>query len=73
MLKVVSISCFCIWMSFGQNEFSFEKSKFGKYGFWFSAKFLSHKNDTKSLKYVLKFFTHVCISKYYIETIFVNF
>ena len=26
--KVVSISCFCIYMSFGENEFPFQKSKF---------------------------------------------
>ena len=44
--KVVSISYFCIYMSFGENDFPFQKFKFGKYGFWFKAKFLSHKNDS---------------------------
>ena len=74
MLQIVSMSCFFIWMSFGQNDFPFEKNlSFGKYGFWFSAKFVSHKNGSNSLKYVFKFFSHACISMYYTETIFLDF
>ena len=53
--------------------FHFKNPSFGKYGIWFSTKFLSHKNGSNSLKYVLNFFTHICISKYYTETIFVDF
>ena len=30
MPKCCLKSCFCIWMSFGQNVFSIQKSKFGK-------------------------------------------
>ena len=53
--------------------FQFKNPSLEKYGFWFSAKFVSHKNGSKSLKFVLKFFTQVCILMSYDKTIFVNF
>ena len=56
-----------------KSDFHFKNLCFGKYRFSFSAKFVSHKNDLKSLKFILKFFTKVCISMYYAKTIFVDF
>ena len=47
--KSVSISCFCIYTSFGENEFSFQNSSFGKYRFSFKAKFPYHKNSSNCL------------------------
>ena len=40
--------------------FQFKNQSFRKYSFWFSAKFVRHKNGSNSLKYVLKFF-HTCL------------
>ena len=54
-------------------NFHLKNSSFEKYGFWFSEKFISHKNSPKFLKFVLEFFTQVCISMYDDKTIFVNF
>ena len=71
--KYCLISCFCIWMSFGQNVFSIQKSKFEKIRFLVFGKFVSHQNGSKSLKFVLRFFTQVCISMKYEKTIFVEF
>ena len=47
--KVVSISCFCIYTSFGKIGFSFQSLVFEKYRFWFKAYFLYHKNGSNSL------------------------
>ena len=41
--------------------------------FGFRQNLYDTKMVQKSLKYVLKFFTHVCISKYYTELKFVDF
>ena len=38
---------FCILMCFDNIVFPFEKQSFGKYGFWFSTKLLSHNNGLK--------------------------
>ena len=38
-----------------KSDFHFKNPSFGKYGFWFKANFSSHKNGSKSLKYVLNF------------------
>ena len=47
--KVVSISCFCIYMSFGENGFPFQSLVFGKYGFRLKTKLQYHKNGSNYL------------------------
>ena len=50
--KVVSISCFCIYTSFGENSFSFQNSSFEKYGFCLRPNILYHKNSSNSMSHI---------------------
>ena len=59
-LKVVSISCFCIYMCFEKIRFPFQKLSFGKYGFSFKEIFQKHKNGSNYLKYV-EFYSHIFV------------
>ena len=60
-------------MSFEKIRFPIEKSKFGKIHVLVFGKNYMSQNGSKSLKFVLKFFTQVCISMYNDKTIFVKF
>ena len=55
-LNVVSISCFCILMSFGQIDFPFQKSKFLKIQILVFGKILRTQKWSNSLKNVLNLF-----------------
>ena len=59
-LKVVSISCFCIWMSFGQNDFSIQKFKFWKIRNLIFGKISKSQKWFKLFEIYVEFF-HTCL------------
>ena len=60
MLQVVLVSFFCIWMSFGQNVFSYQKSKFWKIRVLFFGKIYKSQKWFKKFEICVEFF-HTCL------------
>ena len=72
--KIVSISCFCIYTSFGENGFSFQKIQVLENTiFVFKPNFYITKMVHIVCNKCLILVTHICYSKILQELIFVKF
>ena len=68
--KLVSISCFCIHLSFGENDFSFQKFKFWKIQFLFKGQISISQKWFKLPVICVEFFNTYLLFKDLIRTYF---